>query len=69
VPDAPGIHTYVVVKQVRPGLRMRLGFRAPELHRPENFSDDACAHFFDGAQAKAPPEFVEALTALTEEGL
>jgi hypothetical protein len=38
-----GVAAYTIVRQIRPGYRVRLPFKTHTLHRPESFSDNACA--------------------------
>jgi hypothetical protein len=60
-PPDLGVSNYVIVKQIKPGIRVRVSFKAYPLHRPENFSDNACAMLFADAAKLAPPDFVKAL--------
>lgn len=41
-PDDSDLVAYTIVKQFRPGLRLRVYFRAPPFHRIESFPDAAC---------------------------
>jgi hypothetical protein len=38
-----GLVAYVLVKQIEPGVRVRIPFKMHPLHRPELFSENACA--------------------------
>jgi hypothetical protein len=66
-PPDVGVCTYIIVRQIRPGIRMRVYFDAYPFHRPENFSDDACAMLFDEIKTKRA-EVSETIRTLSEIG-
>lgn len=64
-PGSSGLCSYIVVRQIRPGVRARVGFDAYPLHRPERFSDSACAKIFDEIKQQRT-EVCEAIETLSK---
>ena len=63
-PDGSGLIAYAIVKQFRPGLRLRVFFLSPPFHRIENFSDAACETIWLVVQEqyRQMPDVIDALS-------
>jgi len=47
----PGCRRYILIKQIVPGMRIRIGAVVRELNHAERFSDAACRRIFEEATA------------------